>query len=468
MSVTETDSITHSQACKKSKPLSVRTELKALLSLAIPIMGSQLAQTANGFVDAVMAGGVSPLDLAAVAVGSSIWVPVYLFMSGILMATTPFVAQLVGANEKEQIGAWVQQALWLALLIGVIGFFTIRNADLLMIWLNVDQDIQILAAKYLDAISWGVMPIALFVVLRAYSEGMAYALPMTVISIIGLLINIPANYIFIYGKFGLPAMGGEGCGWATSLVMTLMCLLMVLYVLVHPQYAGTRVFKHFKKPDLSRWLSLLQIGLPIGISIFIEVSVFSIVALMVGSLGSNIVASHQIALNFASMVFMLPLSIGMALTVRIGHAMGNKSHLRARHSAHVGVAFTGILALCLALFIASFRELIPNLYTDDESVKFLAASLLLYAALFQLSDGLQAAALGSLRGMKDTRSPMFITLFAYWGIALPLGYSLGLGDFIGIKIGPQGFWIGLLAGLTVAAILLNYRLFTHLKSLTLN
>ena len=142
MSVTETDSITHSNPCKNSKPLSVRAELKALLSLAIPIMGSQLAQTANGFVDAVMAGGVSPLDLAAVAVGSSIWVPVYLFMSGILLATTPFVAQLVGANEKEKIGAWVQQALWLALLISIIGFFSIRNADLLMVWLNVDQDIS--------------------------------------------------------------------------------------------------------------------------------------------------------------------------------------------------------------------------------------------------------------------------------------------------------------------------------------
>ena len=465
MSVTETDSITHSNPCKNSKPLSVRAELKALLSLAIPIMGSQLAQTANGFVDAVMAGGVSPLDLAAVAVGSSIWVPIYLFMSGILLATTPFVAQLVGANEKEKIGAWVQQALWLALLIGIIGFFSIRNADLLMVWLNVDQDIQLLSAKYLDAISWGVIPIAFFVVLRACSEGMAYALPMTVISIIGLLINIPANYIFIHGKFGLPAMGGEGCGWATSLVMTLMCLLMTLYVLLHPQYEGTRVFKQFKKPDFSRWWSLLKVGLPIGISIFIEVSVFSIVALMVGSMGSSIVASHQIALNFASMVFMLPLSIGIALTVRIGNAMGNLSYLRVRHSARVGMAFTGVLALCMALLIASFRELIPELYTDDESVKLLAASLLLYAALFQLSDGLQAAALGCLRGMKDTRSPMFFTLFAYWGIALPLGYALGLGNLLDIKMGPQGFWIGLLAGLSVAAILLIHRLYSRLKSL---
>ncbi len=450
------------------KALSVGKELKALMALAIPIMGGQLAQTANGFVDAIMAGRVSPLDLAAVAVGSSIWVPVYLFMSGILMATTPFVAQLFGANKNEQIGQWVQQALWMALLIGASGFFLIRNVDLVMTWLHVNADIQALSAKYLDAISWGMIPIAFFVVLRAYSEGMAYALPMTIISVIGLLINIPANYVFIYGKLGLPAMGGEGCGWATSLVMGLMCLLMALYVFLHPRYKGANIFSGFARPNFSHWLSLLRTGLPIGISIFIEVSVFSIVALLIGSLGPSVVASHQIALNFASMVFMLPLSIGMALTVRIGHAMGKQSALHARHSAYVGLAFTGCLAVCLAVFIASFRWLIPSLYTPDETVRLLATSLLLYAALFQISDGLQAAALGCLRGMKDTRGPMFITLFAYWLIALPVGYALGLSRFIDINMGPGGFWIGLLAGLTVAAALLNYRLFSRLKTISFN
>lgn len=466
MSITETESIINTALDKNPKVLSIGKELKALLALALPIMGSQLAQTANGFVDAAMAGRVSPLDLAAVAVGSSIWVPVYLFMSGILMATTPFVAQLFGAKKHEQIGEWVQQALWLSLVIGACGFFLVRNVDLVMTWLHVSPDIQSLSTKYLAAISWGMLPVAVFVVLRAYSEGIGYALPMTVISIIGLLINIPANYIFINGKLGLPAMGGEGCGWATSLVMGLMCILMALYVFLHPLYRGSNVFKNIKRPDLSYWIRLLRTGLPIGISIFIEVSVFSIVALLIGSLGSSVVASHQIALNFASMVFMLPLSIGMALTVRIGHAMGNKSAAQTKHSAYVGVAFTGVLAICLALFIASLRGLIPNIYTNDESVRLLATGLLLYAALFQIPDGLQAAALGSLRGMKDTRGPMFITLLAYWMIALPLGYVLGLGHLINLKMGPSGFWIGLLAGLTVAAILLNYRLFIRIKTIS--
>lgn len=466
MSITETESIINTALDKNPKVLSIGKELKALLALALPIMGSQLAQTANGFVDAAMAGRVSPLDLAAVAVGSSIWVPVYLFMSGILMATTPFVAQLFGAKKHEQIGEWVQQALWLSLVIGACGFFLVRNVDLVMTWLHVSPDIQSLSTKYLAAISWGMLPVAVFVVLRAYSEGIGYALPMTVISIIGLLINIPANYIFINGKLGLPAMGGEGCGWATSLVMSLMCILMALYVFLHPLYRGSNVFKNIKRPDLSYWIRLLRTGLPIGISIFIEVSVFSIVALLIGSLGSSVVASHQIALNFASMVFMLPLSIGMALTVRIGHAMGNKSAAQTKHSAYVGVAFTGVLAICLALFIASLRGLIPNIYTNDESVRLLATGLLLYAALFQIPDGLQAAALGSLRGMKDTRGPMFITLLAYWMIALPLGYVLGLGHLINLKMGPSGFWIGLLAGLTVAAILLNYRLFIRIKTIS--
>lgn len=463
MPTTETDTINLPATHSDSKALSNKKELKALLTLALPIMGSQLAQTANGFVDAIMAGRVSPLDLAAVAVGSSIWVPVYLFMSGILMATTPFVAQLFGAKKDEQIGEWVQQALWLAVIIGVSGFFVLRNIEPIMVWLNVNTDIQLLSTKYLKAISWGMIPIAFFVVLRAYSEGMSYALPMTIISVIGLIINIPANYVFIYGKLGLPPMGGEGCGWATSLVMSLMCILMALYVFLHPQYRGSKLFKTFKKPNFSQWYSLLRTGLPIGLSIFIEVSVFSIVALLIGSLGPSIVASHQIALNFASMVFMLPLSIGMALTVRVGHAKGKESIIQARHSAKVGVITTGLLAVCLGLFIASFRDFIPLLYTPDVEVQSLATKLLFFAALFQISDGLQAAALGSLRGMKDTYGPMFITLFAYWLIALPLGYGLGLGDFLNFQMGPSGFWIGLLAGLTVAALLLNYRLFSHLK-----
>lgn len=457
--------------------LPVRTaqaELRALLALVLPILGGQVAQTANGFIDTVMAGAVSPLDLAAVAVGASIWVPVFLFMVGVIIAATPILSQHIGAGRHDKVVPTAWQALWLAGGTGICGFFVARHATLVFGALDVPPALHALTARYLDGLSWGLPGIALFIGLRSYSESLSHTRPILVISLVGLLANIPLNAVFIHGLLGMPAMGGAGCGVATAIVMWLMALLMWLYVRRAAHYRdsvppGTRMVGNPHAPEPRILLAMLALGLPIGMAIFFEVSIFAAVAVLLSTMGTTAVAGHQIALNFASLTFMLPLSLALALTVRTGLAAGANDQSAARLAVHTGMG----LAVAVALFNASVlllgRHFIPALYTDDEAVRALATALIVYAAIFQLPDALQVTANGALRGFHDTNVPMWITLLAYWGVGLPVGWALGFGTLFGMPVctalGPQGFWIGLIAGLCAAAALLNRRLFRHLRGL---
>lgn len=442
----------------KSRLSRVCTELRGLMLLATPIIVAQLSHTAMGFVDTVMAGRVSPRDLAAVALGNSIWVPVFLLMTGILLATTPKVAQRFGAGQEHSIGPLVRQALWLALVVGCAAAVLLWNAEWVLQAMQVEPSLIEPSMGYLRAVAWGFPPVALYHVLRCYSDGLGHTRPSMVLGLIGLLINIPANYIFIYGKFGLPAMGGVGCGWATALVMIFMSLGMAAWVRWAPLYRSSQLFSHFEWPQWAVIKRLLSIGIPIGIAVFAEASIFAVIALLIGGLGATVVAGHQIALNFSGLIFMIPYSLGMAITVRVGQALGRGDPRGARFASGVGMAAALAYACLSASAIMLSRESIALLYTPDPSVIVLATALLTYAALFQFSDALQVMAAGALRGYQDTRMTMLITLVAYWGIGLPVGYGLGLSDWFGEPSGPRGLWQGLVVGLTCAGIMLSYRL----------
>lgn len=435
-----------------------RRELHTLFALALPIMVAQVAHTAMGFVDTLMAGRVSPEDLAAVALGNSLWVPVFLLMTGVLLATTPKVAQRFGAEQHEAIGPLVRQALWLGLGIGLLFAVLLWNAAPVMRWMQVDPALIEPAMAYLQAVACGFPPIALYQVLRCYSDGLGHTRPSMVLGLIGLVLNVPLNYIFIYGHFGLPAMGGVGCGWATALVMLAMTLGMFFWIARAPYYKPSRLFAHFEGPRWTDIGALLSVGVPIGVAVFAEASIFSVIALLIGGLGATVVAGHQIALNFTSMVFMIPLSLAMAITVRVGQALGRGAPRDARFVAGVGMVMALAYACLSATSMLLFRESIARLYTPDVAVIAVAAQLFVYAAMFQLSDVVQVTAAGALRGYQDTRMTMIFTLFAYWGIGLPVGYLLGLTDWLGEPTGPSGLWQGLIAGLSCAAILLGIRL----------
>jgi MATE family multidrug resistance protein len=435
-----------------------RTEVRALLILAIPIIIAQLAHTAMGFVDAVMAGRVGPRDLAAVALGNSIWVPLFLLMNGILLATTPKVAQHFGAGRPAQIGPLVRQALWLALFVGLITTSLLWNAEPVLHLMQVDPELIPPTMGYLHGIAFGFPAVAVYHVLRCFSDGLGHTRPSMVLAIGALLLNIPLNYIFIYGHLGVPAMGGVGCGWASALAMWFLLLGMLGWVRWAPYYRASHVFSRLDWPQWAMLRPLLSVGLPIGISVFAEVSIFSVIALLIGGLGASTVAGHQIALNFASLVFMIPYSLAMAVTVRVGHAMGRDDPRHARFAAGVGMLVALVFACLSASGMLLGRDAIIGLYTTDATVITMATGLIVYAALFQFSDAIQVTAAGALRGYQDTRVTMLITLFAYWGIGLPVGYGLGLSDWFGEPSGPKGLWQGLVVGLTCAALMLGVRL----------
>jgi len=441
-----------------TRPARISREVRDLLTLALPIMIGQLATTAMSFVDAVMAGRVSPQDLAAVGLGNSIWIPVYLLMTGTLLATTPKVAQRYGAGQHAEIGPLVRQALWLALSVGLIASGLLLSAEPILQVMKVDPQLVAPSMGYLQGIAFGFPGVALYYVLRCYSDALGRTRPSMVIGLSGLLLNIPLNYVLIYGHFGLPALGGVGCGWASGIVMWFMALSMAAWTRWAPAYAMSRVLVRVDKPQWPVIKRLVGVGLPIGIAVFAESSIFAVIALLIGSLGPTVVAGHQIALNISSLLFMIPYSLGMAVTVRVGQAVGAGLPRQARFAALVGLGAALVFACFSASLILLMREPIASIYTPDTAVIQIAAMLIVYAALYQFSDAIQVIAAGALRGYQDTRVTMILTLFAYWGIGLPVGYVLGLTDLFGPASGPNGLWEGLIAGLTCAALMLAIRL----------
>lgn len=452
------NSVIDTPASSLNRPARVRLELRSLLALALPIMIAQLATTAMGFVDAVMAGRVSPRDLAAVALGNSIWIPVFLLMTGTLLATTPKVAQRVGAGTFGEIGPLVRQALWLALVVGLSASLILINAEPILHLMKVDPELIGPCMEYLHGIASGMPAVALYYVLRCFSDALGRTRPSMVMGLCGLALNIPINYVFIYGHLGVPAMGGVGCGWATAIVMWAMMLGMAAWTRWAPAYQSSQLFKRFDWPQWAVIKRLLGVGLPIGVAVFAESSIFAVIALLIGSLGATVVAGHQIALNISSLLFMIPYSLGMAVTVRVGQALGAGNPHQARFAAGVGLGAALAFALFSASLILLLRESIASIYTPDTAVIQVAAMLIVYAALYQFSDAIQVICAGALRGYQDTRVTMVLTLLAYWGIGLPVGYVLGLTDWFGPASGPSGLWEGLIAGLSCAALMLSIRL----------
>jgi MATE family multidrug resistance protein len=431
----------------------IRSEVRALLALGGPLIAAQLVQIAMSFVDTVMAGHLSPRDLAAVAVGVSLWVPIIVFGMGVLMSVSPTVAQDYGAGRLDAIGGHVRQGLWLSQAVGLASFAAVRSCSPVLQWMQIDPAIVPTAAGFLNAISWGIPASCAFTVLRGYSEAVSKTRPVLAISLVGLVANVAGNFVFMHGRLGMPRLGAVGTGVASACVLWTMLFSLVIWIVCDRYYRQFPLFGRWERPDWSQIARLLKLGSPIGVCFFLECSLFTAVSLLMGRLGTDIVAGHQVALNVASVTFMVPLGLSLAVTVRVGHAMGRGAPRDARRSGLVGAGLAVAFMSVMALVMATCPHLIAAIYTEDEAVQSIAVRLLLMAAIFQIFDGLQVAGAGALRGLKDTAMPMFITLVAYWGLGLPLGVWMGLV----LDGGPQALWIGLIAGLVAAAVLLNTR-----------
>lgn len=432
-----------------------RFELKQLFHLMIPILITQFAQAGLGLIDTIMAGHLSPTDLAAIAVGVGLWIPVMLLFSGIMIATTPLVAEANGARTPGKIATIARQSLWVAFILGIIAALILQVMPFLLPVLGVPEALLPKASLFLHAIGLGMPAVTMYAALRGYSEALGYPRPVTVISLVALVALVPLNFIFMYGLGPIPELGSAGCGFATAILQWLMLIALATYVFKGKAYRKTQVFAEWEKIDLYWVKRILQLGLPIGLAIFFEVSIFSTAAIVLSPLGETLVAAHQIAISVTSQLFMIPMSLAIALTIRVGTYYGEKNWRAMRKVQYLGLLTGTILALATMALIWFFRPEIVSIYTSDYEVAQVAMYLLLFAIAYQLMDAWQVSAAGCLRGMQDTKAPMWITMIAYWVIAFPVGIYLA--RFTEMK--AAGVWVGLIVGLSVACVLLLTRLY---------
>ncbi|MDC7707470.1 MATE family efflux transporter [Vogesella indigofera] len=433
----------------------IREETRTLSHLALPMMVAQIAQVATGFVDTVMAGRVSTDDLAAVSLGASIFITVYVTLMGIVSALNPILSHQFGAGETRGIGETARQGLWFGLLLGCLGaLLMLAIQPLLRQWLNLPEAVEDKVMLYIDGTAFGMPAAMVHRALHAFASSLNRPRPIMVVSLIALLLNIPLNYILIHGLFGLPQLGGAGCGWATGMVIWFNAITLFVYLARNRALAGYGLTQQFSWPQWSRFPAMLKLGLPIGLSFFVEVSLFSFIALLIAQLGTLVVASHQAVLNFSSLIYMIPQSIATALTIRVGQSIGSGDYLQARLISGLGIALSIAAAVLTMLLVLLFRHQIIAMYSPDPAVVALGSTLMLFAAFYQLTDAMQTVASGALRGYKITTLPMAIHIVSFWGLGLGLGMVLGLTDWLLPRLGVHGFWAALVVSLSVAGLTL--------------
>jgi MATE family multidrug resistance protein len=437
----------------------IKQETGAIFKLGTPIAITQLSMAAMGTTDTLMSGQYGKQDLAAIAIGNGLWQPVFFALSGILAAVIPLVGLAFGAGDNARIKRHIQQGLWLALFIGLLGGAGLLLAVTPIIELmQIEAPIDTISRQYIMAISLGFPAGALYMVLRGSTEALHQTRQVMLISLLGLLCNIVLNYLLIYGKLGLPELGGVGCGWASALVMWVQLAALLLINSRDYRFQPIRYWRDWQRPRIKQQVELLKLGVPIGFALFIEVSMFALIALFLIPLGQDSIAGHQIAFASTTLAFMLALSLSMTITIRISYQLGQNRHQQARFIAYTGLGIALLLALATATLFLSLSQLITSLYTQDPQVMALAITLLSLAALLQFPDYLQVVLVGILRGYKDTQSAMYTALIAYWMIGLPLGYLLCYTDWLGAAMGAKGFWYGQIIGVTVSAAVLTLRL----------
>ncbi|WP_346836105.1 MATE family efflux transporter [Pseudomonas sp. 9.2(2024)] len=430
-------------------------EIRATAWLSLPLVIGHLCAGLIAFVDNLIAGNHGTDTLAAVTLGTALlWLPM-LVPIGTLIALTASVARLHGANRTGEIAPVFRQALWLALFMGVLMFGFLSLAPFLLAPAGIAPEIIPGAQAFLEAVRWGSPALTLFFCMRYLCEGMHWMRPTMVFGFGGLLFLAPVGYVLTNGKLGFAEMGAEGLGIASALMMWLQALLFAAQLWRGKRLAHLQLFARFDPPRLAGIVDLLRVGIPIGIAILTQGSLFIVTSLLIGRLGSTFLAAHQIAVNLAQLCFMIPVAVAEATTVRVGHALGRGDFKGVRQAAGAGCVIVLVAQSVSVLIMLLGNETIAGWYSADVAVTALASTLLLYAAALQFPDGLQMLSAGALRGLQDTRVPMWLAIFCYWGVGLPLGCLMAFG----LGWGPQGIWLGLITALTLAMLLMGRRFF---------
>jgi len=440
-----------------------RAEAKRFYEIGMPIFIAQLSQTGMNFADTAMTGQYNAGDMAAVAVAGSVWGPIALLGIGCLMALPPMSAQMAGAGRRESVSHLLRQGIWLSLIISalLIAFFWLISFRLENFGLT--PQMAELSGGYLRALMWGLPGFMFFVNQRSFYEGFSRTRPAMIVGLLGLALNVPCNYILIYGKCGLPALGAVGCGVASAICYWFMGAAMMILLKNDRQYTDLRpLFTPFyrradngkKEPVFDSKLiwRTLRIGFPSAVALFFEVTTFAISAILLAPMGTIMVAGNQIAMNFGQIVFMVPLAIGMTATIRVGYCLGARKLGQARIAAMTGTWIACAFAIITCVGCIVFRRGIAHIYNDDPHVVALAMHLMYYLGAYQIMDALQMVGLCILRGYNDTRIISLICFASYWIVGLPLGCILALTNVMGQPMGAEGFWICYLFALGFGAI----------------
>lgn len=416
-------------------------------------MLSQLGQVSVGVADSMMVGRLGALPLAAASLGNSIFFVIMMFGIGVSMGITPLVSVADGKGKWKRISRLFKHGLWINLATSLILTGVVLGLSQGLHFLNQPGDVVELAIPYLLIITASLIPLMVFQTFKQLAEGLSQTRQAMYITVFSNLVNVFLNWVLIWGYWGFPELGLNGAGWATLISRVLMMVLMGGYILNSSRYKAYHIklsLPNLSFPMLSR---ILKIGIPTGFQFIFEVSAFSTAAIMMGWIGVNALAGHQIALNLASISYMLATGLSTAGMIRVSNQIG-KGNLKGMREAGMvvfGMVMVFMFACAVTFFV--FRFFLPTLYIDDPEVISLAASLLIIAGFFQLSDGVQVVGLGVLRGLEDVKVPTLVTLMAYWVLGLPLGYVLAFP----LGWAEKGIWIGLLIGLTITAVMLFYR-----------
>ncbi len=431
----------------------LKKHIVSTFQLAYPVIIGQLGIIMMGVVDSLMVGHLGAAPLAAASLGSSLAFIILIIGIGVSLAVTPLVAIAVGANRFEDCGVYFRQSLLvnsiLSIIIALIIYF---GADLIK-YFNQPYEVQYQAKSFMRIIGFSSIPLMIFQSYKQFIEGLSIMRPAMIIAVLANIINAFGNWVLVFGNLGFPALGLNGSGWATFSSRVFMALALMGFVMNNKYFKKYDVSFHFKSINWTVIKKILSLGLPSGFQYFFEVGAFSFAVIMVGWLGTKQLAAHQIAINLASISFMAVLGISVAGSIRVGNAVGMKDISETRRAGFTASLLGASIMLVAGIIFILFRNILPTLYVNDEVVISYASSLLIIAALFQISDGTQAVGIGILRGLTDVKIPTAITFIAYWIVGLPVGYLLGFT----FELGVQGVWIGLLLGLTTSAILLTLR-----------
>lgn len=432
-----------------------RRHFRETLHLSGPVIIGQLGFILTGVIDSLMIGDVSYVHLSASSLANGMFIILTIIGMGISFALTPLVAEAEAAGQDRKVGTFFRQGIYVGILASlVLGSLVYGSAEGLH-WLDQPEQDVVLARSYQQILSLSVLPLLIFMVCKQFTDGLSRTRVAMYMTLIGLAVNVVANWVLIYGQWGFPRLELDGAGWGTLLSRVVMMLGMIGYLLRHHSFARFHLREGWGRFDQAVSRKILQIGLPSGFQHFFEVAAFIGCTLIIGWMpeASANRAAHQIVLHLASISFMVTLGFSVGATIRVGNALGRRDFVNLRRAGVTGVLMATGFMLCSAIVFIAGRNLLPAYFNENAVVLEISARLMIIAAFFQLFDGTQAVGVGILRGLQDVRIPTLITFVAYWLISLPLAYGLG----IGLEMGVDGVWYALAISLMVSAFTLNGR-----------